>query len=61
VPKRDVLDIFAPEVVVWAYEGLPQHALRALLDLVHPTRSDAPTADYPAPGACAFPGLSNAR
>jgi hypothetical protein len=49
VPKRDVLDIFAPEVVVWAYEGPAQHALRALLDLVHPAHPDAPLAHYPAP------------
>lgn len=49
VPKRDVLDIFAPEVVVWAYEGPAQHALRALLDLVHPAHPDAPVAPYPAP------------
>lgn len=49
VPKRDVLDIFAPEVVVWAYEGPAQHALRALLDLVHPAHPDAPVAHYPAP------------
>ena len=49
VPKRDGADIFAPEVVVWAYEGPPQQALRALLDLVHPAHLDAPTAEYPAP------------
>ena len=30
------MDILAPEIVVWAYEGPPQHAVRALLDLVHP-------------------------
>ncbi len=49
VPKRGTVDIFAPEVVVWAYEGPPQQALRALLDLVHPAHPDAPTAEYPAP------------
>lgn len=39
VPKRGTVDIFAPEVVVWAYQGPPQHALRALLDLVHPAHA----------------------
>ncbi|MGH3935610.1 MAG: hypothetical protein ACRDS1_11655 [Pseudonocardiaceae bacterium] len=47
-PDRTV-DIFAPEVVVWAYEGPPQHALRALLGLVHPAHPEAPTAEHPAP------------
>lgn len=56
-----MLDIFAPEVVVWAYEGPPQQALRALLTLVHPTHPDAPVAEYPAPRACIFPGPGNAR
>jgi hypothetical protein len=50
VPKQGrTVNIFAPEVVVWAYEGPPQHAVRALLDLVHPAHPDAPTTDYPAP------------
>ncbi len=49
VPKRGTVDIFAPQVVVWAYQGPPQQALRALLDLVHPAHPDAPTAEYPAP------------
>jgi hypothetical protein len=49
VPKQGGrVDIFAPEVVVWAYEGPPQQAIRALLDLVHPDHHDAPTTDYPA-------------
>ncbi|MGH3803604.1 MAG: hypothetical protein ACRDTD_26445 [Pseudonocardiaceae bacterium] len=30
-PKLDRLDVFAPEVVVWAYEGPAECALRALL------------------------------
>jgi hypothetical protein len=55
VPKRDVVDIFAPEVVVWAYEGLPQQALRVLLDLVHPAHPDAPIAEYPAPAGLHVP------
>ncbi len=50
LPKRgDRVDISAPEVVVWAYEGPPQQAIRALLDLVYPEHPDAPTTDYPAP------------
>lgn len=55
VPKQDTLNIFAPQVVVWAYEGPPQQALRALLDLVHPAHPDAPTADYPAPTGLQIP------
>ncbi|MDQ2879893.1 MAG: hypothetical protein M3Y48_01190 [Actinomycetota bacterium] len=55
VPKRGAVDIFAPEVVVWAYEGPPQQALRALLDLVHPAHPDAPTATYPAPASLHIP------
>jgi hypothetical protein len=34
VPTRGGVDIFAPEVAVWAYQGPPQQALRALLGLV---------------------------
>ncbi|MCA1703456.1 MAG: hypothetical protein LC808_09440 [Actinobacteria bacterium] len=49
VPKGDEIDIFAPAVVVWAYEGPPQWTLRALLNLVHPQHPDAPTVEYPAP------------
>lgn len=56
VPIRGAVDIFAPEVVVWAYQGPPQHAMRALLKLVHPAHPDAPTAEYPAPA-----GLQVAR
>ena len=51
VPTRDPMDIFAPRVVVWAYEGPPQPALRALLELVHPAHPDAPTGEYPAPAS----------
>lgn len=40
VPTRGSrVDIFAPETVVWAYEGPPRQALRALLGLVHPAAS----------------------
>lgn len=56
VPKRrPQLDIFAPEAVVWAYEGPPQHAVRALLQLVHPGHPDARTVDYPAPASLHIP------
>ncbi len=55
VSKGDMVDIFAPEVVVWAYEGSPQQALRALLDLVHPAHPDAPIAEYPAPASLHVP------
>lgn len=49
------VDIFGPEVVVWAYEGPPQPALRALLALVHPTHPEAPTLGYPAPAGLHVP------
>ncbi|MGH3857821.1 MAG: hypothetical protein ACRDR6_30905 [Pseudonocardiaceae bacterium] len=55
LPKRDGVDIFAPEVVVWAYEGPPQQALRALLELVHPSHPDAPTGEYSAPAGLHVP------
>jgi hypothetical protein len=55
VPSGDGVDIFAPEVVVWAYEGPPQPALCALLDLVHPAHPDAPTFEYPAPPSLRIP------
>jgi hypothetical protein len=47
--------VFAPEVVVWAYEGPAECTLRALLDLVHPRHPDAPTAAYPAPRSLQVP------
>ncbi len=50
MPKRsDNVDVFAPEVVVWAYEGTPQCTLRALLDLVHPQHPDVPHGEFAAP------------
>ena len=55
VPKRGTVDIFTPEVVVWAYEGPPRQTLRALLNLVHPGHPDAPTAGYPAPASLRIP------
>jgi hypothetical protein len=50
-----VVDIFDPKVVVWAYQGTPQHAVRALLNLVHPEHPDAPTVSYPAPAGLRVP------
>jgi hypothetical protein len=50
--QGDTVEIFAPEAV-WAYEGPSQHAIRALLALVHPTHPDAPRVEFPAPaGLC---------
>ncbi|MGH3976739.1 MAG: hypothetical protein ACRDS9_25995 [Pseudonocardiaceae bacterium] len=54
-PKRDKVDVFAPEVVVWAYEGPPQCTLRALLNLVHPQHPDAPHEEYRAPRSLHIP------
>jgi hypothetical protein len=55
VPTRDTVDIFAPQVVVWAYEGPPHQALPALLDLVHPAHPNAPTTSHPAPPSLHIP------
>ena len=55
VPKQGKVDVFAPEVVVWAYEGPAERALRALLDLVHPEHPDAPSVAYPAPRSLHIP------
>lgn len=55
VPKRGTVDLFAPEVVVWAYEGPPQQALRGLLELVHPAHPDAPNRRVPGPALPAHP------
>lgn len=52
LPKLGRVDVFAPEVVVWTYEGSAEHTVRALLDLVHP---DAPTDVYPAPPSLHVP------
>jgi hypothetical protein len=53
-PQRRRIDVFAPEVVVW-YEGPPRWALRALLELVHPQHTNAPTGAYPAPTSLYIP------
>ncbi len=55
VPKLGRVDVFAPEVVVWAYEGPAEHTMRALLNLVHPQHPDAPTSVYPAPRSLHVP------
>lgn len=54
-PPHGNIDVFAPEVVVWTYEGPPQWALQALLKLVHPQHSDAPLRAYPAPPSLNIP------
>jgi len=48
-PPSTRIDVFNPTVVVWAYEGPPQPALRALLNLLPPHHPHAPTCTYPAP------------
>ncbi len=55
VPKGATADVFASEVVVWAYQGHAEWALRALLDLVHPHHPDAPTVAHPAPRSLHVP------
>jgi hypothetical protein len=54
-PQRRRIDVFAPEAVVWAYEGPPPWALRALLELVHPQHPNAPASAYPAPTSLHIP------
>ncbi|MGH3546545.1 MAG: hypothetical protein ACRDQU_00145 [Pseudonocardiaceae bacterium] len=55
VPKLGRVDVFAPEFVVWAYDGPAECAVRALLHLVHPEHPDAPTSIYPAPRSLGVP------
>ncbi len=54
-PNRGYVDVFAPEVVVWACEGPPQWALRTMLDLVHPAHPEAPCTISPAPSSLCIP------
>ncbi len=54
-PHRGQVDVFAPEVVVWAREGPPQWALRAMLNLVHPVHPEAPSTISPAPPSLHIP------
>ncbi len=53
VPKP--VDVFAPQLAVWAYEGPAEPTLRALLHLVHPAHPGAPTRTFPAPPALHVP------
>ena len=55
LPKGAGVDVFAPEVVVWAYQGCAEWALRALLDLVHRRHPDAPTVAHPVPRSLHVP------
>lgn len=55
VPKSGKIDLFAPEFVLWAYEGPAESALPALLNLVHPQHPDAPTVPYSAPRSLHIP------
>ncbi|MGH3907538.1 MAG: hypothetical protein ACRDTE_25685 [Pseudonocardiaceae bacterium] len=54
-PDRGQGVVFEPETVVWAYEGPPQCALPALLNLVHPQHPDAPTVEFSAPPRLRIP------
>lgn len=54
-PHRGRVDVFAPEVVVWAREGPPQWVLRALLNLIHPAHPEAPSTVSPAPPSLYIP------
>jgi len=55
VPGRHEVDIFAPEIAVWAYEGDPEPALAALMDLAHPAHPDTPRVRFPAPRSLHVP------
>ncbi|MGH4011912.1 MAG: hypothetical protein ACRDTH_27755 [Pseudonocardiaceae bacterium] len=61
VPQRGKVDVFAPDVVVWSYEGPAEPALRALLNLVHPQHLDAPATAYPAPRSWHIPRHAQRR
>lgn len=54
-PQHGNLDVFAPAVVVWVYEGPPQWALGALMNLVHPQHPNAPVSAHPAPPSLYIP------
>lgn len=54
-PRGVRIDVFAPEVVVWAHEGPPQSALRALLNLLPPQHPQAPAHPHPAPPSLHIP------
>jgi len=54
IPGREV-DVFAPEVAVWAYEGAPEPALAAVMELPHPEHPNAPRVQFPAPRSLHVP------
>ena len=60
-PKLGQVDVFAPEVVVWAYEGSAEHTMRALLNLVHPQHRTPPPISTRLHARCRYPGTSSAR
>ncbi|MGH3797683.1 MAG: hypothetical protein ACRDSP_22665 [Pseudonocardiaceae bacterium] len=45
------VDVFAPKLAVWAYQGPAEDTLRALLRLPHPAHPGSPTEPFPAPPA----------
>lgn len=49
------VEVFAPETVVWAYQGAAEPALRGLLGLVHPAHPDAPGEPFAAPAGLVVP------
>ncbi len=55
MPNRGQVDVFAPEVVVWAREGPPQWVLPTMLNLVHPAHLEAPKTISPAPRSLHVP------
>lgn len=55
IPKLGEVNVFAPEVVVWSYEGGAQPTLRALLNLMHPQHPEAPATCHPAPRSLYLP------
>ncbi|MGH3906848.1 MAG: hypothetical protein ACRDTE_22100 [Pseudonocardiaceae bacterium] len=60
VPKQGTVDVFAPDTVVWAYEGPPQWTRRCSTWFTQhtPTPRPPPTRRH---APCTSPGLSNAR
>jgi hypothetical protein len=49
VPRSESLDIFAPETIVWFYQGNVALTLKAILPLVHPDHPDAPLTTHAPP------------
>jgi hypothetical protein len=61
VPKLGRVDMFAPEVVVWAYEGPAECTMRALLNLVHPQHPMPRPMSTRRRAPCTYPGINSAR